>query len=89
MQQLTILKKSWNIEYLRCVSLEASGDILYDNSSDLDLHFFNTNFQTLYAPYILPDELHNFPGRDEDENISVLYLNSWSLTKVLKVLKYF
>ena len=89
MQQLTILKKSWNIEYLRCVSLEASGDILYDNSSDLDLHFFNTNFQALDAPYILPDELHNFPGHDEDENISVLYLNSWSLTKVLKVLKYF
>ena len=89
MQQSTISKKSWNLEYLRYVSLEASRDILYDNSSDLDLHFFNTNFQTLYATYILPDELQNFPGYDEDENISVLYLSSWSLTKVLKVLKYF
>lgn len=56
MQQLTILKKSWNIEYLRCVSLEASGDILYDNSSDLDLHFFNTNIQNINTAYILPRE---------------------------------
>ena len=51
--------------------------------------FFNSNMQKLYAPYLLPEELQNFQDHDEDENISVLYLNSRSLTKILKVLNAF
>ena len=77
------------MKYLKCDSIENPGDILYDNFSDLDLHFFNSNMQKLYAPYLLPEELQNFQDHDEDENISVLYLNSRSLTKILKVLNAF
>ena len=34
--------------------LKNSGNILFDNSSDPDLHFYNTNIQNLNTHYILP-----------------------------------
>ena len=33
-----------------------SGNVFFDNSSDLDLHFFNTNIQNIITAYILPRE---------------------------------
>ena len=50
--------------------LENSGNIIFDNSSDLDLYFYNRD-----TPYILLKELQNFLGDDKDENVSILHLN--------------
>ena len=50
--------------------LENSGNIIFDNSSDLDLYFYN-----LDTPYILLKELQNCLGDDKDENVSILHLN--------------
>ena len=55
--------------------------MLFDNSSDPDLHFYNTNIQNLNTPYILHEELQNLQGNDKDESISVLHLNTRSINK--------
>ena len=39
-----------NFETLKYDSSESSGDILFDNSCDSDLHFFNTNIQNHHTP---------------------------------------
>ena len=39
-----------NFEALKYDSSESSGDILFDNSCDSDLHFFNTNIQNHHTP---------------------------------------
>ena len=55
--------------------------MLFDNSSDPDLHFYNTNIQNLNTPYILHEELQNLQGNDKDESIPVLHLNTRSINK--------
>ena len=68
---------------------DPSGNILFDNSSDPDLHFYNTNIQNLNTSYILPEELQKFLGDDKDENISVLHLNIRSINKNFENFKIF
>ena len=67
-------QQAQNFENLKYDPLENSGNILFDNSSDPDLHFYNTNIQNLNTPYILPEELLNLLGYDKDENVSVCTL---------------
>ena len=38
-------QQAQNFENLKYDPLENSGNILFDNSSDPDLHFYNTNIQ--------------------------------------------
>ena len=59
-------QQAQNFENLKYEPLENSGDILFDSSSDPDLHFYNTNIHNLNTPYILARQL---------ENVSVLHLN--------------
>ena len=66
-------QQAQNFENLKYDPLDNYGNILFDNSSDLDLHFYDTNMQNLNAPYILPEKLQNFLGDDKDENISALH----------------
>ena len=68
------LKNSKNLKYEIL-------EMLFDNSSDPDLHFYNTNIQNLNTPYILHEELQNLQGNDKDESISVLHLNTRSINK--------
>ena len=69
--------------------VENSGNILFGNSSDPDLHFYNANIQNLNTPYILPKELQIILGDDKGENVSVLHLNSKSINKYFEILKCF
>ena len=80
-------QQTQNFENLKYDPLENSGNILFDNSSDPDIHFYNTNIQNLNTPYILPEELQNFLGDDKDENVSVLHLNIRSINKNLENFK--
>ena len=48
-------QQAQNFENLKYDPLENSGNILFDNSSDPDLHFYNTNIQNLDTPYIVPE----------------------------------
>ena len=68
-------QQAQNFENLKYDPLENFGNILFDNSSDPDLHFYNSNIQNLNTPYILPEELQKFLGYDKDENVSLLHLN--------------
>ena len=43
-------QQTQNIEHLKYDLLENSGNILFDNLSDPDLPFYNTNIQTLNTP---------------------------------------
>ena len=70
-----------NFETLRYNPLENSENIYFDNSSDPDLHFLNTNIQNLNTPHILREELQNFLGDDKDEYMSVLNVNMRSINK--------
>ena len=59
----SVNKEQQNFENLKNDPLENSGNILFDNSSDPDLHFYNTNIQNLNTPYILtycPKNFKNF-----------------------------
>ena len=78
-----------NFENLEYDSQKISGNILFANSSDTDLPFFNTNISDRNTPYILPEEIQNFPGNDKDENTFVLHLNVRSITKNFKGFKMF
>ena len=62
-------QQAQSFENLKENPLECSGNILFLNSSDPDLHFYNTNIQNLNAPHILPEE-QNFLRNDNDENVS-------------------
>ena len=74
-------QQAQNFENLKYNPSENSRNILFDNSSDPDLHFYNTNIQNLNTSYILPEELQNFLGNDKDENVFVLQLNIRSFEK--------
>ena len=74
-------QQAQNFENLKYNPSENSRNILFDNSSDPDLHFYNTNIQNLNTPYILPEDLQNFLGNDKDENVFVLQLNIRSFEK--------
>ena len=78
-------KQAQNFENLKY----DSGNILFDNSSDPDLHFYNTNVKNLNTPYILPGELQKLLRDDKDENVSVLHLNIRSINKNLQNFKMF
>ena len=78
-------QQAQNFENLKNDPLENSVNILFDNSSDPDLHFYDTNIETLNTPYILPEELRKFLGDDKDENVSVLHLNIRSINKHFKM----
>ena len=82
-------QQAQNFENLKYDSLENSGNILFDNSSDPDLQFYNTNIQNLNTPYIFPEELQKFLGDDKDENVSVLHLNIRSINKNFESFKMF
>ena len=81
--KLKVLK---NVKY---DPLENSGNILFDNSIDPDLHFYNTNIQNLNTPDILPEEFQNFLGDDKDENVSVSHPNIRSINKNFKNFEIF
>ena len=82
-------QQAQNSENLKYDPLENFGNFLFDNSSDPDLHFYNTNIQNLNTPYILPEELQKFLGDDKDENVSVLHLNIRSINKNFDKFKMF
>ena len=50
-------QQAQNFENLKYDPLENSGNILFGNSGDPDLHFYNTNIQNLNTPYVLPEKL--------------------------------
>ena len=64
-----------NFETLKYDPSGSSGNILLDNSCDLDLHFFNTNTQNLDTLSILPEEFQNFLDDDISESLSILHRN--------------
>ena len=82
-------QQAQNFENLQYDPLENSRNILFDNSSDPDFHFYNTNIQNLNTLYILPEELQNFLGDDKDENVSVLHLSIRSINKIFENFKMF
>ena len=81
-------QQAQNFENLKYDSIE-NGNILFDNSSNPDLHFHNTNIQNLNTPYIFPEDLQKFLGDDKDENVSVLHLNIRSINKNFENFKMF
>ena len=74
-------QQAQEFENLKYDPLENSGNILFDNSIDPDVHFYNTNIKNLSTPYILPEDFQNFLGDDKDENVSILHLNIRSTNK--------
>ena len=80
-------QQAQNFENPKYYPLENSGNILFDNFSDPDLHFYNTGIQNLNTPYILHEELQNFQGNDKNESISVSHLNIRNIYKNLQNLK--
>ena len=74
-------QQAQNFENRKYDPLENSGNNIFDNSSDPDLHFYNNNIQNLSTPYLLPKELQRFLGDDKDESVSVLHLNIRSIDK--------
>ena len=78
-----------NFETLKYDPSESSGDILLDNSCDLDLHLFSTNMQNLNTPYILPEGFQNFLDDDVSESFSILHLKIRSINFFLKLLNTF
>ena len=63
-------QQAQNLENLKYDPSENSGNILFGNSSDSDLHFYDTLLNTRY---ILPQELQNFPADDKLGNIECFY----------------
>ena len=82
-------QQTQNFENRKYDPLENSENILFDNSSDPDLDFYNTNIQNLNTPYILPEELQKFLGDDKDENVSILHLNIRRINKDFENFKMF
>ena len=74
-------QQAQNFENLKYDPLGNSGNILFDNSSDPDLHVCDTNIQSVNTPYMLPEELQKFLGDGKDENVSVLHFNIRSINK--------
>ena len=48
-----------NFEKLK-YKITHNNDILLDDSCDLDIKFFNGQFQSFDTPYLMPEEFHNF-----------------------------
>ena len=48
-----------NFEKLK-YKITDNNDILLDDSCDLDINFFNCQFQSFDTPYLMPEEFHNF-----------------------------
>ena len=82
-------QQAHNFQNLKYDPSENSGNTLFDNSNDPDLQFYDTNMQNLNTPYILPEELQNFLGDDDDENVSILHLNIRSINKNYENFKMF
>ena len=78
-------QQAQNLKNINCNPLENTGNISSDNSSDPDLHFYNTNIQNLNTSYIFPEKLQNFLGDDKDENAFVFHLNIRSIKKNFKI----
>ena len=78
-----------NFENLKYDLLGNSGNILFENSSDPDLHFYNTYIQNLNTHYILPEALQKFLGDEKHQNVSVLHLNIKSINKNFDNFKMF
>ena len=78
-----------NFETLKYDPSESSDNILFYNSCDPDLHFFNTNIQNLNTPYFLFKEFQNLLDDDISESFSILHLNIRSIKKLLNILKTF
>ena len=78
-----------NFETQKYDPLESFGDILFANSCDSDLHFFNINIQNPNTPYILPEEFQNFLDDDISESFSILHLNIRNITKIFETFKNF
>ena len=68
-------QQAQNLENLKYDPLENSGNLLFGNSSDPDLHFTYCS--------------KNFLGDDKDENVSVLHLNIRSINKDFEIFKMF
>ena len=66
-------QQAQNLENLKYDPSENSGNILFNNSCDSDLHFYDTLIQNLNTRYILPQELQNFPADDKLGNIECFY----------------
>ena len=82
-------QQAHNFQNLKYDPSENSGNTLFDNSNDPDLQFYDTNMQNLNTPYILPEELQNFLGDDDDENVFILHLNIRSINKNYENFKMF
>ena len=82
-------QQAHDFENLKYYPLKISGNILFDNSSDPDSHFYNTNIQNLNTTYTLPEELQKPLGDDKDKNVSVLPLNIRSINKNFENFKMF
>ena len=80
---------SENFETLKYNPEENSGDILICNSWHSGLYLFQTNFQNLHTPYIVPEEFHQFLGDENTANIFVLHLNIRSINKNFDNLQLF
>ena len=63
--------------------------IVLDNSCDLDVNFFNVNFQNFDTPYLLPEKFHDFLDNTSPNYFSILKLNIRSIKKTSKISNYF
>ena len=70
-------------------NLENSGNMLFDNPSDPDLHFYNNDIQILNTPYIMHEEHKIFLGDDKNKNVSILHLYIRSINKNSENFKMF
>ena len=77
-------QQAWNFE-----NLENSGNMLFDNPSDSDLHFYNNDIQILNTPSIMHEEHKIFLGDDKTKIVSVLHLYIRSINKNFENFKMF
>ena len=78
-----------NFENLKYNPSENTGDILTNDSCDPDSNFFQTNFQSLDTPYLLPEEFHQLLDNKNTTSVSVLHLNIRSINKNFDNFKLF
>ena len=78
-----------NLKILKFSNIaENTSDILLNNSCDLDINFFNVDFQNLDTPYLLPEKSHDFLDNSSPNYFSILHLHL-NINRIRKTWKLF
>ena len=76
-----------SFENLKYSIADNNNNILLDDSCDLDVNFFNVNFENLNMPYLCPEDFNS--AYENESYLSILHFNIRSVKKNFENFKMF